>query len=385
MKGFSRRDWLRKCATIGGGLVVTSWIRPESVRAAEGAGESGPSAAESAAIEEVVTQFRERFQVPGVSIAVARHGQFVHVEGYGMADQRTAEKVTAEHLFRIASVSKPITSAAIYWMLDEGKLKLNDLVFGAGGHLEADFGKLAGEFEKQITLHQLLTHSVGGWENEGNDPMFLRRRLNQRELIAWTLEHQPLKERPGQKYAYSNFGYCLLGRVLEKLSGQPYADFVQEAVLAKCGVRGMRIGGNTLAERAPLEVIYDGQNGGDPYGMNVRRMDAHGGWLATATDLVRFAMHVDGFSTTPNILTPRAVRLMTTGTAANTSYASGWSVNTVPNWWHEGSLPGTMSILVRTASGMCWAILANTRAKGMETAIDRLGWKIVQQVPAWRA
>ena len=190
---------------------------------------------------------------------------------------------------------------------------------------------------------------------------------------------------PGQRYAYSNFGYCLLGRVLEKLGGRPYAELVQQRILDRCEIQGMRLAGNTRAERVAREVTYYAQDGGDPYGMNVRRMDSHGGWIASARDLVRFAMHVDGFATTPNILSASAVKTMTTATAANASYASGWSVNKVPNWWHEGSLPGTMSILVRTASGLCWAALTNTRVKGMDSAIDDLMWKIVKAVPAWRA
>jgi beta-lactamase family protein len=147
----------------------------------------------------------------------------------------------------------------------------------------------------------------------------------------------------------------------------------------------MQIAGNTRNERAAREVTYYTQDGGDPYRMNVRRMDSHGGWIATAKDLVRFAMHVDGFATTPNILSASVVKTMTTGTAANASYASGWSVNKRPNWWHGGSLPGTTSILVRTASGLCWSALANTRVKGMDLAIDELMWKLAKSVPGWNA
>jgi CubicO group peptidase (beta-lactamase class C family) len=195
----------------------------------------------------------------------------------------------------------------------------------------------------------------------------------------------PLAYEPGTHYAYSNFGFCLLGRVIEKITGQPYAQYAQEAVLAKCGIKDMRLGGNTLADRAPGEVVYYGHagSGSNPYDMNVTRMDSHGGWIATPTDLVQFAMHVDGFTTTPNILEAATIKTMTTATAQNPNYACGWCVNRIPNWWHTGSLPGTLTVMVRTGSGLCWAAFANRRVEGLN--LDEMMWKIVKCVPAWRA
>jgi hypothetical protein len=148
----------------------------------------------------------------------------------------------------------------------------------------------------------------------------------------------------------------------------------------------MRIAGNTLAERLPEEVVYHGQ-GENPYDMNVRRMDSHGGWLASASDLVRFASHVDGFSPERDILKPETIRVMTTPTVANSGYAKGWAVNSQPNWWHNGSLPGTATIMVRTASGLCWAALTNTRREksAMEGDLDALVWQMVGKVPEWHA
>ena len=147
----------------------------------------------------------------------------------------------------------------------------------------------------------------------------------------------------------------------------------------------MQIAGNRLADRGPNEVVYYGQNGSDPYGFNIRRMDSHGGWIATPSDLVRFAMHVDGFSKTPNILEKKTIKVMTTPSKAFAHYAKGWFVNNEPNWWHGGTLPGTTTIMVRTNSGLCWAAFTNTHVAGMDEALDRLMWKMAQAVPAWKA
>lgn len=173
--------------------------------------------------------------------------------------------------------------------------------------------------------------------------------------------------------------------MIEKLTGVPYEQHVQDVTLKRCGVADMSIAGNTLAERAPSEVIYYGAGQSNPYGMNVRRMDSHGGWLATARDLAIFANHVDGHAASPNILKPAAIREMTTASAANPGYAKGWAVNRFHNWWHNGSLPGTTSIMVRTESGFCWAALANTGgAAGMGGAIDQMMWDLVRQVKSWK-
>jgi len=102
-----------------------------------------------------------------------------------------------------------------------------------------------------ITVEDLLTHTSGGWSNSKADPMFMNLGMNHAQLIEWTLRSRPLDHSPGQQYAYSNFGYCVLGRVIEKVTGQPYAAFVRNSVLKRCGINDMTIAGNTVAQRRP--------------------------------------------------------------------------------------------------------------------------------------
>jgi CubicO group peptidase (beta-lactamase class C family) len=182
------------------------------------------------------------------------------------------------HLFRIASVSKPITSVAVFSLIEQGRLNLGDRVFGPGGVLGTDCGGPPYHpGVEQITVEHLLTHTCGGWGNEHDDPMFMKPGMNHAQLISWTLRTKPLEHQPGQKYSYSNFGFCVLGRVIEKVTRQPYAAFVSAAVLRRCGIVDMAIAGNTLAARRPGEVRYYGQDNENPYDMNVVRMDSHGG------------------------------------------------------------------------------------------------------------
>ena len=351
--------------------------------AAEG---DAPSPAELAGMEGVAWDFMRAHSVPGLSVAVARNGELLFERGLGFAGGDNPERVTPAHLFRIASVSKPITSVTLFRLMEEKRLTLEDTVFGPRGILGDDFGRTPYPPRVvQVRVKHLLTHTAGGWQNDGSDPMFRNPRMGHRQLIAWTIENLPLAHPPGEHYAYSNFGYCILGRVIEKLTGVPYEQHVRDTILGRCGVTDMRIAGNTLAERAPGEVIYLGTGNENPYGMNVRRMDSHGGWLATARDLAMFAGRVDGHSAARNILEPASIREMTTATAANPGYAKGWAVNRIPNWWHAGSLPGTTSIMVRTAGGFCWAALANSREASGNTggAMDRMMWDLVRRVKRW--
>jgi CubicO group peptidase (beta-lactamase class C family) len=247
-------------------------------------------------------------------------------------------------------------------LIAAGKLTMDTKVFGAGSVFGSDYPSTQLSQLSDITIDELLHHTTGNWPNDATDPMFLHNDYSQTDLINWALNNYAATGKRGQ-YFYSNFGYCLLGRVIEKISGKTYAQYIQDSVLTPCGITDMVIGGNTLADRKPNEVLYYGQSGdGDPYGMNVTRMDSHGGWLATATDMARFLVHVDGFSVKPDILTAATETTMTTGSPANPGYACGWAVNNLNNWFHNGSLPGTATEQARLADGFNWVILTNTRS-----------------------
>ena len=372
MTNLSRRTF------IAGAVAAAS-----ALSRAEGAPlEPTPSSIKSpeSEIQALITEFSDKFQVPGISIALARAEKLVFAAGYGAADEAaTPTPVNADTLFRIASISKPITAVAIFKLIEAGKLNLSDRVFGPAPSLLGDqFGVVSGEVHT-ITINHLLTHTCGGWANSGSDPMFQHPKMNHQELITTTLKTHPLENAPGEKFAYSNFGYCILGRVIEKLTGKPYDKATAELVLKPCGIQDMRICGNTLADRVPHETMYFSEPGkGDPYALPASRMDSHGGWLATATDLVRFLTRVDGFSVRRDILSRTSIREMTTPPAVSPNYAHGWNVNSANNWWHTGSLPGTTTIAVRTSGHWFWAALTNTRkpGSGMDLALDQLMWKI---------
>jgi D-alanyl-D-alanine carboxypeptidase len=339
-------------------------------------------------IDNTVNAFMTQYHVPGMAIAITRNGKLVYAKGYGYADTLQQIAATANSLFRIASVSKCITATAILKLAEEKKLSLDATVFGKNSVLGTTYGKPPyAENLRKITIRQLLQHTSGGWTNNGTDPMFSHPAMSANELISWTITHQPLENTPGTVYAYSNFGYCILGRIIEKVSGMSYEAYVKKAVLQPSGISDMQIGGNTLSQRKPKEVIYYGQHGEQPYIYNIGRMDAHGGWIASATDLARLLVHVDGFPAPADILSSASVKAMTTGSIANPGYALGWAVNPYHNWWHSGSLPGTASEIIRSHHGFTWVMLCNTRTdSSFFNDLDGLLWKAVNDhATAWPA
>jgi CubicO group peptidase (beta-lactamase class C family) len=389
----SRRRLIKRlCGTVAAGIAVPR-LYGFSPQGSQGDDERNGSRAEMFRIGRA---FMEKFSVPGLSVAVTRNGRFVYEHQFGMADKKEAQQVLPSSLFRIASVTKPITSVTIFSLIEQGKLNLGDKVFGPSGVLGTKYGKPPDQqYVTDITVDHLLTHTCGGWQNDSTDPMMRFNSWDQEKLITWTLKNLPLAYPPGQHWAYSNFGYCVLGRVIEQVTGQPYASYVQRSILTPCGIADMRISGNKLDQRAPNEVVYFGQYSENPYDLNITRMDSHGGWLSTPTDLARFLNHITGFADTPGLLKPETVRIMTTPSPAYSQsspakYARGWMVrdNGAGNWWHNGSLPGTTTIMVRTSTGMCWAALTNTRTEpsdAIDTALDQMMWDMVRCVPAWGA
>ncbi len=344
-----------------------------------------------ALIDNAVQSYMDKYNVPGLSLAITKDEKLVYVKAYGKGIKESSFDLSVNNLFRIASISKSITGIAIMKLVEEGKLSLNDKVFGTGALLGTTYGTSAYSANLQaITVKHLLEHTAGSWGNASNDPMFTNPSMTADQLITWTIDNRPVTNTPGSVYSYSNFGYCVLGRVIEKITGKSYEQYVKDAILAPVGITSMMIGGNTLNDRKPNEVQYYGTTlgGSNPYAYNVVRMDAHGGWIASPKDLVRLLVHVDGFSSKTDILSNTSITTMTTPpTLTNPSwYALGWSVNPSNNWWHTGSLPGTSATWARTSLGYNWAIITNTRnsAAGELNELDKIVWDAINGGVQWQ-
>ncbi|MFK7750234.1 MAG: serine hydrolase [Kordia sp.] len=314
-----------------------------------------------------VKKVMKDFKVPAVTIGIVKDGKLVYAKGYGYGDKEKKIIASATSLLRLASVSKPITSVAIMKLVEQGKLKLSDKVLGKNSILGTTYAKLSlGNREKAITVQQLLEHTAGGdtWDNnldpEGkdkwSDPMFQKRILNRKQHINWVLRRRNPTHKPGTYYQYSNFGYNLLGRIIEKKTGKSYESYLRNSILKKCGISQMFIGNNKKKDAHYKEVVYYSDR--KPYDLQMTRMDSHGGWIGSSVDLMKFMVRVDGQNSKKDILKKSTIKTMTKGSSVNSKYAKGWSVRG-GNWAHGGSMAGTGTTLKKMDNGISYVILTN--------------------------
>jgi CubicO group peptidase (beta-lactamase class C family) len=277
--------------------------------------------------------------------------------------------VHPHHRFRIASVSKPITAAAVVKLSDLCGLNLDATVFGSGALLGNSFGTPPySAAEEAITLRQLLYHTAG-WDTDGiwqvgtDDPD---------DAIDWQLDNasgEPANT-PGTAYDYMNIGYAVAGRVIEKRSGRSYEKFVQDELLAPSCVTEMEIGGNTLGDRKPNEVVYYDSTLGNPYNLSPSRMDAHGGWIAKPIDLLLFLRRIDGNTNNAELLTGDSLAEMLTPSGApggGSSYGLGLGIGG-SGWGHNGAMAGTLADLSYRNDGLAFAVTCNTWPAGDQFA-----------------
>jgi len=349
------------------------------------------SGAELQSIYSQMKTYMDANGVPGAALAITKDGRLVYAAGFGYANKETGEEAGPKNLFRIASVSKPFTSVAVMKLIESsnGKFRLTDKVFGPGGILSADFPTPAGNPKiDQITVKYLLEH-VSGLSNAGGDPMFMNLNMNHKQLINWVLNDPAHKmtRNTNTQFEYLNFGYCLLARVIEKVSGKPYAQFVKDNVLTPSGITDMSIGANSEAARKPREVKYYPAYA---YNLNVTRFDAHGGWIATPIDLVRFLVHVDGLPTRNDIITASSHTTMLTDSGIkdvngnDPNYGFGWGTQ---NQWHNGAMDGTIAFVQVLPNGYTYAVIANTRPANDGFAFNMAGavQNIIKGVSKWPA
>jgi CubicO group peptidase (beta-lactamase class C family) len=319
-----------------------------------------------AAVNGKVTSFMATYNIPGASLAVTKNGKLVYAKGFGKANTVTGEDVTSAHRFRLASVTKTFTGAAVLKLAQDGKLNLDAKVFGTGGILANDFGTAPYNANLlNITVRHLLQNVSGSWgAASGGDVIDQNPAYTYKQLFDWIINTRPNPNAPGTVYDYSNINFVLAGRIIEKVSGKTYVNYIKEDIMAPIGGTQTDIAGKTAAEKKANEVTYYGQGNDAPFVYNIAfpRRDADGGLITTATDLIRLVNAIDGFATRPDILNATNLTALTTPSAAYAGYACGigiWNAENV--WYNYGSLPGTRTAFMRNANGMCVVLLLNSR------------------------
>jgi CubicO group peptidase (beta-lactamase class C family) len=282
----------------------------------------------------------------GISLAITKDERLVFAKGYGVADQGTNFQVNPSHLFRIASISKTITSLTIQKLVDVG-LEKTAKVFGPQGILSSISTRPLSDNVRNITVQHLLEHT-SGW-SDATEPLvgnLLTGTVSQTDTIAAVLNTLEPVDPPNTTYRYSNFGYIVLGRVIEAFTQTPYDTFAKINIMGPRGITRMQIGHKFSIDG---EVKYYGV--GDTE-VNVDGFDSAGGWIAAPIDLLRMMVRVDQLPSKPdNLFSAAREREMYTVTPKSRQglrpYGQGWLMDPFYRG-HNGDLDGTNSFLAQS-------------------------------------
>ena len=197
---------------------------------------------------------------PGAAVLVIRNGSIVFERGYGVADLRSRRKIDAHTNFRLASCTKQFTAMAIMLLVREGKLRYQDRLT----EIFPDFP----EYGKAITIRNLLNHTSGLMDYEdlmtkpaAGTPLESIPQIKDAGVLQLLKQQKATKFPPGTKWDYSNSGYAVLAMVVEKVSGQPFGDFLHERIFVPLDMKqtvAYEKGRNTVANRAYGHTYEDG-------------------------------------------------------------------------------------------------------------------------------
>ncbi|MFI6326461.1 serine hydrolase domain-containing protein [Nonomuraea sp. NPDC050556] len=376
------RRTLLKTAAVAAPALALGAARPAQ---AAGVLVTGVMPAQLASFDTAMKTFVTERSISAAQLAVARNGKILAARGYGSYSRNGGSRAQVQptSLFRIASLSKNITAAAVMRLVQDGKLSLTARLPQLLGLSTAADARLG-----EVTVLRLLQH-LGGWDRDvSKDPLWLDHTIAATLDIPLPIEHadivkyrteRPLDFDPGSRYAYSNYGYMLLGRIIEKVSGQSYESYVRTKLLTPAGISRMRLGRSLSNERPITEVDYaskytnktvmDTSGTVVPYqwgGFNMPNQDANGGWLASAVDLVKWGFVFNGPGAVLNAASLSAIfaKPETGMQTGSWWYGGGWQVRTSGsgiNTWHNGSMPGTFSFMARLSSGISYVAIFNRR------------------------
>ncbi len=338
-----------------------------------------------AGMDRAIEYYMQEWNLRGASLAIMRNDSLLYAKGYGWADEEKGVKMEPRILLRLASVSKLITATGIMKLQEEGKLSLDDRVFGPEGILSDSTYTAAitdpGCF--RITVEDLLRHK-GGFTARLGDPMFSTKTVMQQNKLssppdAETLIRCVLKRRlgfePGTSQEYSNFGFLLLSQIIEKVTGMVYEDYIRENILLPAGCHDFHIAGIYYKDKLPGETRYYVQSNDPPveeyngsgrkvtrcYGGNdITGLSGAGAWMGSVPELIRFVACIDGRPEVPDILTLSSVRDMTEWFDPDT-FSLGWN-DTKPTgeWTRTGTFSGTSALIKYYPDGECWVMVTNT-------------------------
>lgn len=316
---------------------------------------------------------------PGAAVIVVKDGKTLFRKGYGMANMELGIPIEPDMIFRIGSITKQFTAVATLMLAEQGKLSLSD-----------EITKYLPDYPthgKKITVEHLLTHT-SGIKSYTDVPTFqeiMRKDMSLKELID-SFKNHPMEFDPGERWAYNNSAFVMLGAVIEKASGQNYADFVEKNIFAPLGMKQTSF---DMTSRVIPRRIPGYQKAGNTYNnaeyLSMTLPHAAGSLISTVDDLAKW----DASLYTEKLLKQDSLKKAWTSSKLNngslTNYGYGWAVTTIegtPMITHGGGINGFTCDAVRLPEEKVYVAILTNRTGGVGNLAQKFA--VMTAGKAWR-
>ena len=355
-----------------------------------------------------INRFMRYWGIRGGSFALMRNDSLLYAKGYGYANTQDSIPCEVKNIFRVASVSKLLTAVAVMHLEETGQLSTQDFVFGEEGILnDSLFLDYRDKKIKLITVEHLLRHT-SGFSNPHGDAAF------NMELVAQFLD-KPLplsmddmvqyatkiriRAVPGGRFNYSNLGYIVLSKVIEKITGLPYETYIKDSVLAPIGCYDIHLANNYSEGFRENEVTYYEVKEAEPVpaydgtdtlvmkslgGNDVHGLYGAGGWVASPVELLKLVSAINKCPVREDFLTPESIDFMTP--YGKNAVPAGWASSSSNFWLRTGSMSGTSALIKAQKDGYSWVFISNSSSwngPGLARQMNREITRALLKVKKW--
>ncbi|MDB6058065.1 MAG: Penicillin-binding protein 4 [Verrucomicrobiales bacterium] len=309
--------------------------------------------------------FRDFFgNHPGASVMVIHDGKPVFAKAYGMADVDNKVPCTTNTNFRLASVTKQFTAMGILILADRNKLSLDDKI--------TKFFPRFPKYGEQTTVRHLLTHTSGVYDYDDPVPPGTTVQMKDKDVLKTVAGHDETYFPPGTKFRYSNSGYALLALIIEKVSGQSYADFLKANVFTPLGMS------NSVAFEDGISTVPNRAFGYAKNGDHFEPADqsltsavlGDGGIYSSVVDMFKWdqSLYTDKLVSHARLKDAFTVHSKTSDMAGS-GYGYGWYVAGPDHVWHYGSTCGFNTMINRFPQKKTTIIILTNRADAKLTEL----------------
>jgi CubicO group peptidase (beta-lactamase class C family) len=362
-------------ARVGAALLALAGLAVPAVAQTAAAPTGGLPSAKLAAVEGLLTAEMSRRDIPGLSAAIVLDKELRFAGGYGLSDLENNVPAKAATMYRLASVSKPITAVAVLQLVEKGKIDL-----------EAPVQKYVPAFPEKpwpVTIHQLLAH-LGGVRWYRGDEMHSTRHYGSLLESLSIFKDDPLEHEPGTKFLYSTYGYNLLGATVESASGMSYAEYLRQNVFGPAGMEHTQVDDlrALIRNRAQgYERTASGELANSGLADTSNKLPG-GGLIGTVEDVARFAIALEGGT----LLQKESLAQMMARQAARDGRPTGYGLGlfladrkNVREAWHTGGQPRVSNVLYMQPDRRL-AVVLLTNLEGIAPALVDLARQIADLV-----